>query len=699
MNPITTDPAQIAMTTEGKNSAAAATMTTEVTNLLRRVRVVDIKPGINPRITFDEAELRALGSTFDPEGNPVQPPVVYVDETDGKWALIAGERRWRAAVLLGLEEMQVIVRVRPKEKDQRKMALVENVQRAALTPVEEARAVMEMLAMTTELGVPVYNRAQLAAELGRDPAHITRCETLMRCSERLLAAVHRGEVEFRLGAMIGSLPKALHEMAEAELVFRTGGPLAREVAAQRIADYRRDLNKAQFDPADGTLVPGAGACAMCEFNGANRSDVEGKTRARVCLNPVCFDAKQAAFVALSRKHADDGQAVMVAADEVSRVFSFDGVTVRGDSGYVAADATPDEVMLVNPKAKLPVWEKLLTGCGLKVTLATDGEGRLRRLYDAQAALLAVCAPECEWARYFKGHDQTREGVKDSTGGSGGGGVLGGEPPVDVEMVEAKKAAHAAAVENGRVLAGQDWMVKVDAANGTALRQMVVRRVIERLTAPEDRAWMACVMTGDLKRRGDVWEVLLGGEADHMEDEDVMPVLSLALIARTMRLQGPALLPGLVDELCPLIGYDAAGSARLIENEAKAAADALGGKPRKGRKGAVKEMPEMVNKLEPETEPEPLDQVWPVVCTDAEPEPEAETEAVEVPSAAAGGGGRVNAPVDPAVRENALRVYLETGSINTAATRSGATVAAVRNWHLRGQWKALREVRLAKAAEA
>lgn len=645
-----TEPETTVMTmTNDKDSTAAAV---PAGNLLRRVRVADVKPGINPRMEFDEEQLRGLASTFAANAGPVQPPVVYWDEGDGKYALIAGERRWRAAGVAGLEEMDVIVRARPSEKDQRKMALVENKQRQDLTPLEEALAVMEMLAMRTELGVPVYSRAQLAMELGVDANFIPRCEALMRCSERLRLAVHRREVEFRLAALVGSLPQALHELAEGELVFRSAGPLTVAAAALRVADYRRDLRKAQFPLEDTALVPGLPPCALCEFNGSQRSDVEGKYKGSVCLNPVCYDQKQAAWVALGRRHADDGQAVMVAADKVGKVFSFDGVTVRGDSGYVAADARPDDAMLVNPNATVPVWDKILAGLGLKVTLATDGQGRLRRLYDAGAALTAACSPECEWARLFRGQDGSRGAVKDSTADV----EDKEEALIRVQMEEAQEKAMERAVEYGRLLAGQEWMVKVDAALDVPLTMEVMRLVIERLTAPEDRQWMACVMGGDARHKGEAWAVIL---EDMQSDTlgDVLPVLALALVARTMRLQGPAMVEGVSGELCALTGYQPKAAAALIEKQAREAAEALV-KPRRPVKAAKV----------PEVESLPGD-------ADAEPVAKVKREA------------------QPEQRARALAVYLDTGSIKAAAEESGASVAAVRNWHLRDGWKAKREGRV------
>ncbi len=97
-----------------------------------------------PRTIFDEDEMANLAQSIR-ENGIVQPIVV---EQDGEWyTLVAGERRWRAAKLAGLTEMEATVRQRSNHRGTQRLmhALIENVQRAAMGPVDEARAYQELV--------------------------------------------------------------------------------------------------------------------------------------------------------------------------------------------------------------------------------------------------------------------------------------------------------------------------------------------------------------------------------------------------------------------------------------------------------------------------------------------------------------------------------------------------------------------------
>lgn len=117
-----------------------------------------------PRQTFPEASLAKLAESIQAQG-VVQPLVVRPDG-DGQYLLIAGERRWRAAQKAGLHRVPVVIR-EVSDRVAMEMALVENLQREDLNPVEEAEALGLMI---DEHG---YTQKQLAERLGRDRTTIT----------------------------------------------------------------------------------------------------------------------------------------------------------------------------------------------------------------------------------------------------------------------------------------------------------------------------------------------------------------------------------------------------------------------------------------------------------------------------------------------------------------------------------------------
>ncbi|MFK0166007.1 ParB/RepB/Spo0J family partition protein [Rhizobium sp. NPDC090279] len=125
----------------------------------------------NPRRYFDETELHDLASSIRQHGI-VQPVVVRTVSTD-RYEIIAGERRWRAAQLAGLIEIPVIVRD-VDDKTALEIAIVENVQRADLNPLEEALGYEQLIA---EHG---YTQNDLGEIIGKSRSHVANSLRLLK---------------------------------------------------------------------------------------------------------------------------------------------------------------------------------------------------------------------------------------------------------------------------------------------------------------------------------------------------------------------------------------------------------------------------------------------------------------------------------------------------------------------------------------
>ena len=149
------------------------------------VELESIVPGpMQPRTHFDEASLQSLADSIRSHG-VVQP--LLVRRRDGGYELIAGERRWRAAKLAGLTRVPVVVKEVPDES-LLEIALIENIQREDLNPIEEAHAykkLIETVGMTQEA---------LAARVGRDRSYITNYLRLLRLPEDLQQLVRDGRL-------------------------------------------------------------------------------------------------------------------------------------------------------------------------------------------------------------------------------------------------------------------------------------------------------------------------------------------------------------------------------------------------------------------------------------------------------------------------------------------------------------------------
>jgi ParB family transcriptional regulator, chromosome partitioning protein len=139
---------------------------------------------MQPRTHFDEAKLAELAESISANGL-VQP--LLVRRSGNGFELIAGERRWRAAKLAGLTRVPAIVRDVPDDK-LLELALIENIQREDLNPIEEANAyknLIETIGITQE---------DLARRVGRDRSYITNYLRLLKLPADLQQLVQEGKL-------------------------------------------------------------------------------------------------------------------------------------------------------------------------------------------------------------------------------------------------------------------------------------------------------------------------------------------------------------------------------------------------------------------------------------------------------------------------------------------------------------------------
>ncbi len=153
---------------------------------LRNVPVELIVPSPRqPRRSFDEDALLALSGSLRERG--VLQPVLIRPVAGGTYELVAGERRWRAAQLAGLETIPALVRAR-NDAESLEAALIENMARADLNPVEEARA---CAALVEELGL---TRESVGLRVGRSRVAVTNLMRLLDLPDEVLELLERGDL-------------------------------------------------------------------------------------------------------------------------------------------------------------------------------------------------------------------------------------------------------------------------------------------------------------------------------------------------------------------------------------------------------------------------------------------------------------------------------------------------------------------------
>jgi ParB family chromosome partitioning protein len=153
---------------------------------LRRLPVELISPNPEqPRKRFDEDALAQLAASLGERG--VLQPVLVRPRRGGTYEIVAGERRWRAAQIAGLTEIPALVRERA-DAEALELALIENMARADLSPVEEARA---CAALIEELGL---TREQVGARVGRGRVAVSNLVRLLDLPDEAIELLDDGSL-------------------------------------------------------------------------------------------------------------------------------------------------------------------------------------------------------------------------------------------------------------------------------------------------------------------------------------------------------------------------------------------------------------------------------------------------------------------------------------------------------------------------
>ncbi len=219
---------------------------------LAEIGVVNISPNANqPRHRFDQEALEELAASIKKHG--ILQPILVTESGDGGYLLIAGERRWRAAKLAGLTKVPAVIRERLEQGRDLELALVENLQRKDLTPLEEARAFEHL---RTSLGL---SQAEIATRVAMNRSTVANSLRLLKLPEPIQELVETAALSAGHARALLAFPddptrlRWAHRAAEAGLSVRDLERAAAEEKQQTAAATPKS-NPRPRSPRDPNLV-------------------------------------------------------------------------------------------------------------------------------------------------------------------------------------------------------------------------------------------------------------------------------------------------------------------------------------------------------------------------------------------------------------------------------------------------------------
>ncbi|NJL26384.1 MAG: ParB/RepB/Spo0J family partition protein [Thermoanaerobaculia bacterium] len=188
---------------------------TAVGSVVNMLEVSRLEPNrFQPRTHFDESGLEELAESIKAQG--IVQPIVVTPKGDGRYVIVAGERRWRASQRAGLETVPVVVREVENDREMLELALVENLQRADLNPIEESEAYR---ALSDDFGL---SQDDIAKRVGKGRTTITNALRLLRLPDEIQDYLRTGQLTAGQARPLLSLPAREQQIELCERAIREG---------------------------------------------------------------------------------------------------------------------------------------------------------------------------------------------------------------------------------------------------------------------------------------------------------------------------------------------------------------------------------------------------------------------------------------------------------------------------------------------
>ena len=255
---------------------------------ITQMRAGDIRQGRNPRTYFDPVEMAEMEASVSAKG-VIQP--ILIRPVEDWYEIVAGERRWRAAMKTRGEDYEIPVLVKIlSDEEADELALIENVSRANMSPTEEAVAAAKIL------GRCDGNRDEAAKRLGWSRTTLDKRLALMNCSPSVMAALNERKIQLGHAELLAAVPKDRQEKTIVNLLAQATLPGV-AVFKAGLEQISQSLASAIFDKAD---------CTGCDHNSGNQQALFAEAVSDGhCTNSECFHKKTEEVLEAKKKSLEE----------------------------------------------------------------------------------------------------------------------------------------------------------------------------------------------------------------------------------------------------------------------------------------------------------------------------------------------------------------------------------------------------------
>lgn len=404
--------------------------------VVEQIPIAKIQPSpTNPRKHYDQAALEELAASIKSVG--VQVPLslrilASAKAVEPPFEIVGGERRWRAAQIAGITSVPAIVRVMT-DAECREAQLIDNLQRADLSPMEEAEGYELLIREASAEGFAITDE-QLAAKVGKPLGHVRSRRKLLELIPEARTGLAEGFITFGCALLIAKLQPADQDKATVRaLNIHTDGNAADALKALReeIADNKEwaakqpddddyddhfapisesflkawiadkvtlDLAKASWpldQPIEGVDAP---ACQACPKRSGSDTALfaELTAKADVCTDPECFAAKRKMFVHITASVAKESGAPLLKLSTKTGYGAIKPEQKQYKSGqWLAAD--PESCAYV---------QRGITEEGQVLTVCVDPKCKTHK-HHLLAGSSTAGAPKTDWEAERKKQEESR----------------------------------------------------------------------------------------------------------------------------------------------------------------------------------------------------------------------------------------------------------------------------------------------------